>query len=57
MDNEEILEYASILAAGLMANNKDKNYTAEDAVELMEDVAHIMKARQLERERDRGAWL
>ena len=57
MDNEEILEYASILAAGLMANNKGKNYTAEEAVELMEDVAHIMKARQVERDRNRGTWL
>ena len=57
MDNEEILEYASILAAGLMANNTDKNYTAEEAVELMEDVAHIMKARQVERDRNRGTWL
>lgn len=57
MDNEEILEYASILAAGLMANNKDKDYTAEEAVELMENVAYIMKARQREREHNRGEWI
>ena len=56
MDNEEYMNYASVLAAGLMANNKDKNYTAEEAVELMENLARIMRDRQLQREEARGEW-
>ena len=58
MGENEIMNCAAILAAGIMANLKGvTNYNSERAIDLMEEIAREIERRQLQKQYENEEWL
>ena len=58
MGENEIMNCAAILAAGIMANlNGVTNYDSERAIDLMEEIAREIERRQLQKQYENEEWL
>ena len=58
MGENEIMNCAAILAAGIMANlNGVTNYDSERAIDLMEEIAREIERRQLQKQHENEEWL
>ena len=58
MGENEIMNCAAILAAGIMANlNGVTNYDSERAIDLMEEIASEIERRQRQNQYENEEWL
>ena len=58
MGENEIMNCAAILAAGIMANLKGvTNYNSERAIDLMEEIASEIERRQRQNQYENEEWL